>query len=143
MEIKASVLVFALTCALAPAQTAREYRAGNGLVRVMALAGGDGREAACAAAGFESALMDSSEERGSVPAPEDDADALFEFYLLDKATGSELRFPAKCSQVNAFLRERASAYRTGTLDERAVAVVGDLSASLRVRMMSPGRGGGK
>jgi hypothetical protein len=121
-----------------------EFQTADGLVRLNSIFVGDDTAAAVPLASiFSTALMDTALDRGTEFPPDDSALSLLDIYFLEKSTGEELRFPAKGSQLRDYFREHPDEYRTGTADERAVALVRQLSASLQVHMMPPVEGGEK
>jgi hypothetical protein len=80
----------------------------------------------------------------TAPPPADEwSDPLLDVYFLDYGTGSELRFPAKLSQIREFLLAHADAYTGGTPESRSVAMIRDLSRDLGVHMRTPGSAGTK
>jgi hypothetical protein len=72
-----------------------------------------------------------------------EAEAMLGIYYFDKAAREELNFPLKYSELRRYLRNHPLGYREGTLEERNVALMGDLAASLRIRMLTPAEMKGK
>lgn len=66
-------------------------------------------------------------------------DALLQVDYYDKAAMRELRFPLKYSELRRYLLGHPLAYRQGTADERAVRLIADLAAHLRIEMRDPSR----
>lgn len=145
MKSSVSVFCLALTCASLPAlaQDVLEFRSGDGLVRVASISGTGDAGPVSLSSLIESALIDSAATDDSLVSAEAGDDALVEIYFLDRSSGMELRFPAKRSQIVACMRRHPGKYATGTLDERVVRLVADMSVNLQVHMKTPGEGGGK
>ena len=72
-----------------------------------------------------------------------EAEALLQVRYYDKAAREELRFPLKYSELRRYLRDHPLDYREGTLEERNVALLGDLARAWRIKMLAPAEMGGK
>lgn len=121
----------------AAAQTVRESESSRGLVRIAVVpvegAGGAGSDSA-----GKSPSLEAIEDFTALSRMPRHGEALLEIYFLDHATGEELRFPIKYSELRRHLRRNPLRYQEGSLDERTVSMVGDLARSLRIRMKEPG-----
>jgi hypothetical protein len=132
----------------AAAQTVKEFQAADGLVRVSAAPAFTGQSGD--SAGTDSAqahpvdfTVDSLTDLTSLPDVDEWTDPLLEMYYMEYATGTELRFPAKLSQLREFLLDHAAEYTGGTPETRSVALVRDLSRESSVHMRTPGPAGSK
>jgi hypothetical protein len=148
-----SVYALLLTCFLssaasAVAQTVKEFQTADGLVRISAAPAftgqpGDSAEADSVPAHRVDFTVDSLTDLTSLPNVDEWTDPLLEMYYMEYATGTELRFPAKLSQLRAFLLDHAAEYTGGTPETRSVALVRDLSRENSVHMRTPGPAGSK
>jgi hypothetical protein len=138
MKRTIAAFLFLLAYSSVSAQTQMEFQTAAALVRLNSIFAGDDASSAFPLAGlFRAALMDSALDRGAEFPPDDSTLSLLDIYFLEKSTGEELRFPAKGSQLREYFLEHPDDYRSGTADERAVAFVRQLSASLQVHMKPP------
>ena len=87
--------------------------------------------------------LESVSDLTALPLAEDRSDPLLGIYFLDHATGEELRFPAKLSHLQDFLRAHANEFTGGTAEERSVAMVKALSTGMQVHMVAPETGASK
>jgi hypothetical protein len=124
-----------LALALAAMENApREFRAARGEAAVTVLSeeapipAGDSADTAQAVP--IASIEDFTSLQQSVPSGE----ALLELYYLDYATGKELRFPLKYSELRRYLALHPIAYLDADRGERNVALIQDLSEDLRIRM---------
>lgn len=67
-----------------------------------------------------------------------EGEAMLQVTYFDKATGEELKFPLKYSELRRYLRNHPLAYRGGSLADRNVDLMGDLAGALRIKMVPPG-----
>ncbi|MDB5102400.1 MAG: hypothetical protein JWP91_89 [Fibrobacteres bacterium] len=121
----------------------KEFRTGDGLVKITLVPESKGEEGAEVGVEARPINLDSATDIAALVSQEGASNPLLEVYFQDGLSGEELRFPAKVSQLRDFLRQHPGEFGTGSADERAVAMVRTLSHDLRVRMKTPGSGGGK
>lgn len=139
------IIVLGITSGGASTPAEKEFQTVDGLVKVAAAP-------ASTVVRYDSAgiplpvpgsVLDTLSDLTSLsPAPDPD-DPLLEIYFLDHASGEELRFPAKLSHLQDFLRSHGSEFTGGSPDARSVAMVRAFSKGLRVHMVEPGTGDSK
>lgn len=66
-----------------------------------------------------------------------EAEAMLQVTYFDRAAREELKFPLKYSELRRYLRKHPLEYREGSLEDRNVALMGDLAGALRIRMLPP------
>lgn len=121
----------------ASAQTVRESESSRGLVRITILPVAEAGGAPSDSTGTPP--LEAIEDFTSLAKLPRKGEALLEVYFLDHATGKELRFPLRYSELRRHLRRNPLRYQEGTLDERTVALVGDLAGALKIRMRESGK----
>ena len=130
---------------LASTPSAREFQTREGLVRIaMAPASASAESDSAGSANPVPAFdLESVSDLTTLPLAEDRDDPLFEILFLDHASGEELRFPAKLSHLQDFLRAHANEFTGGTAEERSIAMVKALSTGMQVHMVAPENGESK
>lgn len=151
-------LVLTLSAALrADAETVREMESARGLVRItivplevppapvpadsqpLAVTSQTGTEAPADSVHPVEAISDFT----SLSEMARESEAMLQVYYFDKAAREELRFPLKYSELRRYLRNHPLGYREGTLEDRNVALMGDLAETLRIKMLTPSEMKGK
>lgn len=126
----------------------KEFQTREGLVRItIAPPSANEATAATDSAGNANPVpafdLDTVSDLSALSLTEDRTDPLLGIYFQDHATGEELRFPAKLSHLQDFLRTHRNEFTGGSADERSVAMVKALSAGMQVRMVAPESGESK
>jgi hypothetical protein len=142
--MKLFVISLTMACALtfANAGMEREFRTSDGFARIrwvpQAAPSSDSADNA-----FENLAQDSTPDLSVLIAAGDGGEALLDIYFLDLATGGELRFPVKVSNLREYCNRTGTAIEGSLPDEAVIAIVRGLSKELSVRMKSPGAGSAK
>jgi hypothetical protein len=139
------LVILGFSSGLASTPSQREFQTREGLVRIaMAPASASAEPDSVGNANPAPAFdLDSVSDLTALPLAEDRNDPLLDIYFQDHASGEELRFPAKLSHLQDFLRAHANEFTGGTAEERSVAMVKALSTGMRVHMVAPGNGDSK
>jgi hypothetical protein len=136
---------------LAPAQAVREFATERGSLRVVVISE---RAPATDSIAVDTVITDTSADTASYLAEDivdftslaemnRQGDALLDVDFIDNATGAELRFPVKFSQLRAYRLLHPLEYQDGTLDERTIAMFSGLVGELRVHMTESAEAGAK
>ena len=145
MRVIMTFVVLGFTSGMASTPFPKEFQTRTGLVQVTMAPAPESPESDTAGNGNPVPAFDleSVGDLTAIPLAEDRNDPLLEIYFMDHATGEELRFPAKLSHLQDFLRVHAGEFTGGTADERSVSMVKAFSAGMQVRMVAPGTGESK
>lgn len=143
MKMRALLLSVAACCALAGAQSVREFHSSAGYACIGLLSSAPGADTSAYSHAFRAALSDPKADIPALLSRFTGPDFLLDLAYADPGGGEELRFPVPCSQARDFLARHPAEYFTGPPEARMVLLVRGLARKLQVRMQKPAGGSGK
>jgi hypothetical protein len=142
MGIRAPLILFAYCVSFLHAEVSREFHSSAGVARMTLILGPEA-DSSAGLRQFKTAFSDTLSDIPALFCRGRSRNLLVELAYTERGTGQELRFPLRYAQVRDCAQHNAEAYATGSMDERAVALVRDLARNLHVRMKDRPSGGGK
>ena len=139
------LLLISVSGAQPQAPAYREYETSSALARIALITQGGSDSVAHDSAAIDSAADGISliDDFTSLPQIDRAHEALLEAYLVDKFSGTELRFPLKYSQARDYLLLHPLDFQSGSTGERNIALLQALAGDLHVRMLETLESGGK